>query len=252
VTDALTLGATEVQVWHGSLDQSPGVVERFSQILSDDEHARAKRFHFEIDRKHFIVARGYLRLLISRYQEIPPAEIQFAYSAYGKPQLLTSTALVRPFHFNLAHSGGIALYAFTRVGEIGVDVELIRPDFTTDDIAQRFFSPAEFDCLKRMSEKLRHEAFFSCWTRKEAIIKAVGTGLSLPLNQFDVTLSPGEPAKLLRTTWDESEAARWSLKAIDVGPNYAAAVAVAGHDWQLTSYQVDNEIYGLEPLGSRP
>lgn len=189
-------------------------------------------------------------MLISRYQAIPPAEIQFSYGAYGKPELVTPTAQ-DPFNFNVAHSGGLGLYGFTRVGEIGVDVELIQPEFTGDDIAQRFFSPAECACLSEISAELRHEAFFKCWTRKEAFIKAIGIGLTLPLNQFDVTLSPGEPAQLLRTRWDESEAARWSLQAIDVGPDYAAAVAVAGHGWQLTCSEVVNEMHVLEPLSSR-
>lgn len=224
------------------------MVERFDQLLSDDEHVRANRFHFETDRQHFIVARGCLRMLISRYQQIPPAEIQFSYGAHGKPQLVTSTAPVGPFNFNLAHSGGLALYAFTRVGEVGVDVELIRPEFTGDDIAQRFFSSAECACLNELSAELRPKAFFNCWTRKEAFIKAIGIGLSLPLNEFDVTLSPAGPAQLLRTRWDETEAARWSLKAIDVGSDYAAAVAVAGHDWQLTCSEIDDETFGVSPV----
>jgi 4'-phosphopantetheinyl transferase len=227
------------------------MIERFAQLLSDDEHVRANRFHFETDRQHFIVARGYLRILISRYQGIPPADIQFSYGVYGKPDLVTSTPQLGPFNFNLAHSGGLALYAFTRVGEVGVDVELIRSEFTGADIAERFFSPAECACLNELSPELRPEAFFNCWTRKEAFIKAIGIGLSLPLNEFDVTLSPAEPAELLRTRWDESEAARWSLKAIDVGSNYAAAVAVAGHDWQLTCSEVDNQMQAVEPLWLR-
>ena len=250
MTYALTLGTNDVQVWRGYLDQPPATVDRFSELLSDDELSRANRFHFEIDRKHFIVARGYLRMLISRYQEIPPAEIQFSYTTYGKPLLVTTNPQVQPFHFNLAHSGGLAVYAFTRIGEVGVDVERIRPDFAADEIAERFFSPDECACLKKLSKELRHQAFFDCWTRKEAIIKAVGTGLSLPLDQFDVTLAPGDPPQLLRTRWNESEAARWSLKVIDAGPDYAAAVAVAGHDWQLTSYEVDSEVPALEPYMS--
>lgn len=251
MTYALPLGARDVHVWRASLDQAPVIVERLSQLLSDDEHVRANRFHFETDRKHFTVARGWLRLLISRYQEIPPADIQFSYGAHGKPQLATSTARVHPFNFNLAYSGAVALYAFTRVGEVGVDVELIRPDFTGDDVAQRFFSPAECACLNDLSAELRHAAFFNCWTRKEAFIKAIGIGLSLPLDQFDVTLSPAEPAKLIRTRWDDSVAARWSLKAIDVGSDYAAAVAVAGHDWHMTFSEVDEQMHTLAPLWSR-
>jgi 4'-phosphopantetheinyl transferase len=236
-----TLGAKDVHVWRVSLDQAPAIVERLHQLLSTDEHARASRFHFETDRQHFIVARGCLRMILSRYLEIPPAEIQFSYGAHGKPQLATSTAQIHPLNFNLAHSGSLALYAFTRVGEIGVDLERIRSEFTGDDIAQRFFSAAEVARLNELSAELRHEAFFNCWTRKEAFIKAIGIGLSLSLDQFDVTLGPAEPAELLRTRWDENEAARWSLKAIDVGSGYVAAVAVAGRDWQLTSSEVDKE-----------
>jgi 4'-phosphopantetheinyl transferase len=242
VSYALTLGARDVHVWRASLDQAPTTVERFRRLLSDDEHVRANRFHFEIDRQHFIVARGYLRMLISRYQQIPPTEIQFSYSAYGKPQLVDSPARIQPFHFNLAHSGSVAVYAFTQVGQVGVDVELIRPDFTGDEIAERFFSAAECAGLKRLPEEIRHQAFFNCWTRKEALIKAIGSGLSLPLHEFDVTLSPGEPAELLQTRWDESEAARWSLKAIEVGADYAAAVAVAGHDWELIFSEIDKQM----------
>lgn len=239
--DQLTLGARDVHVWRVSLDQETAIVEQLRQILSPDEHARANRFHFERHRQHFIVARGYLRRIVSGYLEIPPAEIQFSYGAQGKPQLATSSAQRQPFNFNLAHSGSLALYAFTRVGEIGVDLERIRPELTSEDIAERFFSASEVARLNELSAELRHEAFFNCWTRKEAFIKALGTGLSLSLDQFDVTLAPTEPAALLRTRWDESEAARWSLKTIDVGSGYVAAVAVAGRDWHLTCSEVDKE-----------
>jgi 4'-phosphopantetheinyl transferase len=179
--------------------------------------------------------------MLARYLETAPHEIQFSYSPHGKPELAITTSQARPLNFNLAHSGGLALYAFTRVGAIGVDLEQVRPDITGDDIARRFFSSNEVARLTNLPANLRHQAFFNCWTRKEAFIKAKGIGLSLPLDQFDVTLAPDEPAELLRTRWDENEASRWSLKAIDVGPGYIAAVAVAGHDWQLTCFEVDTK-----------
>lgn len=249
MTYASTLGEKDVHVWRVSLDQAPPIVARLTQLLSSDEHTRADRFHFETHRQRFIVARGCLRLLLSRYLEISPAEIHFSYSANGKPLLATSTPTIEPLSFNLAHSDSLALYAFTRVAEIGIDLERIRPEFTGDDIAKRFFSAVEVASLNELPKELRNEAFFNCWTRKEAFIKAIGIGLSLPLDQFDVTLSPAEPAELIRTRWDDSEAARWSLKAIDVGPDYAAAVAVAGHDWELTYSEIDNEIHAFESLG---
>lgn len=237
----LTLGAKDVHVWRASLEQTPAIVERLRQLLSDDELVRAGRFHFEKDRKHFITARGCLRVILSRYLGISSAEIQFSYGVNGKPRLASSSAHGPTVYFNLAHSERFALYALTSVGEIGVDLERIRPEFTGEEIAKRFFSPEEVASLNEVSAELRHEAFFNCWTRKEAFIKATGVGLSLALDQFDVTLSPNEPAKLLRTRWDETEAARWSLKAIDVASGYVAAVAVAGRDWQLTFSDIDEE-----------
>jgi 4'-phosphopantetheinyl transferase len=237
--DRPLLGTGDVHIWRVSLDQPQAIVERFRQLLSVDEQARAARFHFERDRQHFIVARGCLRTILARYLEIDPREIQFAYTPYGKPELSPPSSQAQPLNFNLAHSGGFALYALTEVGEIGVDLEHVRPEFTGDDIARRFFSSDEIASLTKLPANVRHEAFFNCWTRKEAFIKAKGMGLSLPLDQFDVTLAPGEPATLLRTRWDESEASRWSLQAIDLGPGYVAAVAVASRDWELSFFDVD-------------
>jgi 4'-phosphopantetheinyl transferase len=225
---------TDVHVWRVDLNQPPAIIERCRQLLSVDEQARADRFHFECDRQHFIVARGFLRAMLASYLEIDARAVQFSYAPHGKPELANSSSQPQSLNFNLAHSGDFALYAFTRVGDVGVDLEHIRRDFTSDDIARRFFSSNEVGCLSRLPADVRHEAFFNCWTRKEAFLKAKGIGLSLPLDQFDVTLAPAEPAALLITRWDETEATRWSLKAIDVGPGYVAAVAVAGYDWELT------------------
>ncbi|MCU1267663.1 MAG: 4-phosphopantetheinyl transferase superfamily protein [Acidobacteria bacterium] len=236
--DQSSLATSEVQIWRASLDQSPTTVDHLRQLLAPDEQSRADRFHFEADRRHFIVARGYLRTLLGRYLGLAPQGIQFVYTKYGKPSL--AMELDQHLKFNLAHSGGLALYAFTLLGEIGIDLEHIRPEFTGDDIARRFFSATEVTALDQLPVTERHQAFFDCWTRKEAFIKAKGPGLSLGLDQFDVTLSPDRPAKLLRTGWDEAEASRWSLQAIDVGPAYAAAVAIEAHDWQVSYFQVKN------------
>src|SRR5690242_5978144 len=166
------IGARDVHVWRATLDVTPIIVDRLREVLSDDELSRAKRFHFERDVHHFIVARGYLRTILSRYLKTPAAEIEFAYGANGKPELADSCAQTSRLYFNLAHSEALALYAFTRIGEIGVDLEFIRTEFTGDEIANRFFSPGEVACLNAVSAELRHEAFFNCWIRKEAFIKA--------------------------------------------------------------------------------
>src|SRR5260370_17177542 len=234
--DGPTLGTKDGHIWRGSLEKSRATIQQLRKLLSLDEQARSDRFHLERDRQHFVVARGCLRTLLARYLEIAPTKIQFSYGPHGKPRLATSTSLARRLNFNLAHSGGFALYAFTQVGEIGVDLEHVRPELTGDDIARRFFSSNEVARLSQLPVGERHESFYNCWTRKEAFIKAKGIGLSLALDQFDVTLAPTEPTVLLRTRWDETEASRWSLEVIDAGPGYVAAVAVAGQDWQLTCF----------------
>jgi 4'-phosphopantetheinyl transferase len=203
--------------------------------LSEDEGARAARFYFQKDREHFIVARGLLRSILGRYLDSEPSTLRFSYSNYGKPALVGAEEAA--LRFNLSHSGGLALLAVTRGREIGVDLERVRPDFVDDQIAERFFSPREVARLRALPPGVQLEAFFTCWTRKESYIKAHGEGLSLPLDGFDVTLTPGEPAALLSTRGDLREAALWSLRALHPWPGYVAALAVEGHDWQLKTWR---------------
>jgi len=139
--------------------------------------------------------------------------------------------------FNMSHSHGEALYAVTRGREIGIDLEFIRCDLEVEQIAERFFSQCEIATLRALPVSLRKHAFFLCWTRKEAYIKARGQGLSLPLDQFDVSLIPGEPSALLSTQPDSDEALRWSLQELTPAPGYAAALAVEGRGWSLSCWQ---------------
>jgi len=231
---ALTLAPDEVHVWRASLEQPGSRVGELRALLSPEEGARAARFHFEKDRVHFVVARGVLRTLLGLYLASRPAELSFAYSPFGKPALAHAPG-TRPILFNVSHSGGLALYAFTRGREVGVDVEQERADFTGDEIAERFFSAREVEALRAVGHDLRTRAFFNCWTRKEAYIKAVGEGLSRPLDSFAVSLAPGEPAALLYSA-DASETSRWSLRELSPAPGYAAALAVEGHGWRLLCY----------------
>lgn len=192
------------------------------RLLDPDEVSRANRFYFEKDRKHFAVARGFLRSLLGRYLDADPKQLQFNYGEYGKPSLPGAGRL----RFNVSHSHGLALYALTEGRDIGVDVEYVRADFTSDEIARRFFSPFEVESLCGLPAEERVASFFRCWTRKEAYIKATGLGLSQPLDGFDVTLRPGERAALLRTEAGSPE--NWSMANVEVGPGYAGAVAVEG------------------------
>jgi 4'-phosphopantetheinyl transferase len=233
----LAVSTNAVDVWRALLDQPEEIVESLAQLLSADEQARANRFHFEIHRRHFVVARACLRKLLARYVGVEPQAIRFTYTTYGKPELASTSERAAQVNFNLAHSGGLAVYAFTGIGEIGVDLEDIRPEFTGDEIARRFFSATEVACLDQLPVDERALAFFNCWTRKEAFIKAKGMGLSLALDQFDVTLAPDTEPALLSTKWDESEAGRWSLRALDPGVGYVGAIAVPAHDWQLNCWE---------------
>jgi 4'-phosphopantetheinyl transferase len=203
--------------------------------LTADERQRAERYIFQKDRTHFVVARGLLRVLLGCYLRQEPQHLHFTYGPHGKPALATDTGRVA-LRFNVSHSHSLALYAITRGREVGVDVERIRPEVVQEKIAERFFSPREVTVLRALPTPLQAPAFFACWTRKEAYMKATGDGLTLPLNQFDVSLAPGEPAALLRTAWDPKEAARWTLQDLAPAPGYRAAVAVAGHAWRLTCW----------------
>jgi 4'-phosphopantetheinyl transferase len=233
---ALTLSNHDVHVWRTSLELNTDHVRRLRQTLSADEIVRAERFHFERDRRHFIVARGVLRMILSRYLGLGPHQLGFCYSSYGKPALATAPG--RDWlRFNVSHSHELALYAITCGREVGIDIEYMRDDVATDAIAERYFSPREVRTFRALPAPQRREAFFACWTRKEAYIKARGEGLSFPLDRFDVSLAPGEPPALLRTLGDPHEACRWSLRALAPGAAYMAALVVEGHNWQLTCWQ---------------
>lgn len=234
---SLKLRSDEVHVWLTKLDRSPLFVQRLLCTLTEDERSRAERFYFQLDRGHFIVVRGALRFILSRYLDLAPGQLRFCYSEYGKPSLAKELGGDR-VRFNVSHSHGLALFAFTYGREIGIDLERIRPGVIDEHIAERFFSPQETRKLRALPREAQDEAFFKCWTRKEAYIKAKGEGLSMPLDSFEVSLIPGEPAALLSTKGDPQERSRWSLLELFPAPGFVAAVAVQGDDWQLKCYSL--------------
>jgi 4'-phosphopantetheinyl transferase len=222
----------EVHVWIAPLSQPETRVADCRTLLSTDERTRADRFHFEKDRTAYTVARAALKSLLGKYMDLPPAAISFEYTSHGKPYLRREVNSA-DISFNISHSHGLALLAFGIGRQVGVDVERIRPDFGTLEIAQRFFSKSEVEALLAQPPDQQADCFFNCWTRKEAYIKAIGEGLSCPLHRFDVTLAMDEPARLLATRVDSQDASHWSMHNLDVGAGYKAAVIAEGTDWRL-------------------
>lgn len=226
----------EVHVWRATLDLPATQCEYLRQTLSTDEIERAERFFFERDRTHFIAARGVLRSILGQYVEIAPQQLRFTYSSYGKPALehLEGQIDVR---FNVSHSHGLALYAIACGRDVGVDLERIRPEVAGEEIAARFFAPQEYTALCAIPATARQQAFFTCWTRKEAYIKARGEGLSHALDQFAVSLTAYAPVTITTTGTATQDVARWSLQDLWPDPHYAAALAVEGHNWRLRCWQ---------------
>ncbi|HMR63550.1 MAG TPA: 4'-phosphopantetheinyl transferase superfamily protein [Anaerolineae bacterium] len=227
------LADQDLHVWCAVLDQPDYIVTRLAQLLSIDEQARASRFVFEKDRRHFTVGRGILRQILARYLPVAPAYLRFNYSPYGKPALDESFQL----SFNLSHSHGLAVYAVTRRRKVGIDLERVRPLEDMTGLARRFFSPAEFEALSSLSALDEPVGFFSAWTRKEAYVKAVGSGLSHPLHEFDVSLTPDRPAELLYVKNDPGASKRWSLASLQPALGYIGALCLEAHDCQTTFWR---------------
>jgi len=229
--EAVALGKDEIHVWRVHLDDfDDGALDRFKATLAPDEQARADRFVFPRDRNGFTATRGILRELLSRYLHRAPAQIEFDYGPQGKPSLRERSS-EKSIQFNVSHSHGVALLAFAVARAVGVDVELVRPDFAGEGIALRYFSPQEVNELRSLPSSQRDEGFFLCWTRKEAYIKARSEGLHVPLESFHVSLTPGEPAIL-----QAADSSRWSLRSLRPAPRYAAALVGEGKQWQLQGW----------------
>jgi 4'-phosphopantetheinyl transferase len=220
----------EIHVWRAYLDcEEPGL-HRFDETLAPDEKARANRFVFRQDRNRYVAARGALRELLGRYLDRSPAAVEFDYTTKGKPSLRAALN-ERSIQFNVSHSRGLALLAFALGRNLGIDVEFIRPESPADEIAQRYFSPKELMELRTLPPSLRAEGFYLCWTRKEAYIKATGEGLHVPLESFNVSLTPGLPERL-----ESADSDRWSMRSLYPDPLYAGALVAEGRHLRLRQW----------------
>ena len=226
------MGNYEVHVWWAALDREEPAILRLWRSLSADERARSDQFHFRQDRDRYIVGRGLLRSILGDYLAMEPQHLEFRYGPHGKPHL-TGQRGGSELCFNLSHANGLAIYAITRNRSIGVDLEQMRAEVQHEVLAGQFFAPGEVADLRALPASKREQAFFACWTRKEAYVKAKGGGLSIPLEHFEVSLQPGAPVRLVSAEEGPAEASRWSLRELNPVPGYAAALCVEGHDWEL-------------------
>jgi 4'-phosphopantetheinyl transferase len=215
-------GSRVVHVWSIWLNAPASVNREYRNLLSQIEKERADRFVFEHLTRSHELSHGALRLLLAHILNCRAQEVEFIYGPRGKPFLQGDSRI----KFNMAHSGNLALYAVTFDVEIGVDVEEMREVPDMDQIAARYFCDAEAEELRALGAGgPAMQAFFRCWTRKEAYIKAMGDGLYIPLDQFQVTLSSSEPVKFVHIGKDEGVATRWALHHLDPAPGYIGALA---------------------------
>ena len=220
------LAAGDVHVWTFPLDVPPLRRVLLEPLLSRDEHERARRFKFARDRERYIVGRAVLRCILAGYRHDDPRALTFEYGRHGKPVLASVHRRSAPY-FNLAHCEGLALCAVTEEAEVGVDLERVVDLPDAELVAREYFSASEREALEALPPDQRAAAFFNCWTRKEAYLKATSEGLSAPLDRFDVTLAPGEPARILRIKGSARDAALWTLHSLEPAAGFVGALAMA-------------------------
>jgi 4'-phosphopantetheinyl transferase len=216
------LWPSEIHIWLQQLSLSPPALALLHSSLSEDEKQRASLFQFDRDRVRFVAARGTLRTILAQYLKTPQAKIRLCYGKQGKP-FLPSDANGETLNFNLSHSQDVAIFAFGRDRDIGIDVENIRTDFDYEELARHNFSVSEKRSLDNLPSKSRADGFYLCWTRKEAYIKARGEGLQISLDSFDVNLDPGVPAKFLRGV-----DSNWKILSFAAEKQYPAALVYRG------------------------
>lgn len=226
------LAQNVVHIWRASLDQPDEVIAHLQHNLSPEELARVKRFCFEKDRRHWIVARGLLRHLLGQYLDIEPAHIVFRYNAHGKP-FVEHPITGRTLQFNLSHSADLAVYAFIHFRPLGIDVQYTRrkPKVDCEKMARYQFSQYEYEALHTLPKEEREAAFYRCWARKEAYLKARGSGMSIALDQFDVAFLPGESPALLASRENPDEVTYWSFQEVPFKHDFVGALVVEGPGW---------------------
>lgn len=237
----LTFPTDRIDVWRVPLDFAEPPEAEFRWVLAPDEVQRAARFHFDSHRGRYIRCRAALRILLGRYLRRPPEEIRFQYENNGKPEIAYPRD-APDLHFNVSDSGALALIAAGCRNNIGVDIEKLRPMPDLLNIAKRFFSAREVQAILALREHQREEAFFACWTRKEAFLKATGVGLSYPLSKFSVSVDPDGPAALCEVNGESSAADPWFLTDLYPEEGFRGALACDGKDFSIARWSFDPEV----------
>ncbi|WP_052887883.1 4'-phosphopantetheinyl transferase family protein [Thermogemmatispora carboxidivorans] len=244
----LSLAQGEVHIWCASLALSAARMAELATVLTLAEQEHAARFRSAQARQQFVAARAILRLILSHYLGQPPQQLRLRTNPWGKPELDSEPASLQSMlTFNLSHSEALALYAVADGRAIGIDLEYLRPlpGAELEQLAARYFAPAEYQALLSLTDEEKLPAFFRCWTRKEAYVKARGQGLSLPLDAFEVSLAPDSPARLLASAEEPDAPQRWSLLAIEPAPAYTAALAVEGHIERVAYFRWNDQELAL-------
>lgn len=226
------LGRGEVHLWRISLADHEGRLTKFAGALIEEERLRAERFRFDLDRNLYVLSRGALRLLLAAYTGQRADQLEFRYGSQGKPSIDSEE-----LQFNLSHSGGLCTAVFARDIRVGVDIEEKSRDASFLDLAERFFAPSERRALASMPEERIRDAFYAVWTRKEAYIKALGEGVTHGLDNFSVTVEPGEERPMVHSDRDPLAAETWSMISFEPKSGFAGAMAMEGHGHRITTLE---------------
>jgi 4'-phosphopantetheinyl transferase len=237
----LSLPANTVHVWRADLGLEAAHLRRLERNLSADEKERASRFRFARDRDRFAGARGLLREILAPYLDVSPGQLRFGYGAHGKPFLAGEEH--SDLRFNVSHSFDAMLLAIARLREVGVDVEGVSNNIglTIDEIGDTVLSEPEKQAVARSDGEDKRTNFLRFWTLKEALIKADGRGVSLPLERIDVSAPEGRVAVVNEATGEWRRCPRWTLRTLTPFPGYVAALAAEGQDWRLALWHWPRE-----------
>jgi 4'-phosphopantetheinyl transferase len=222
-----------VHVWVILLPEVRAQLDSLRNLLSPEENRRAARFAFERDQQRFVLSRGTLRVLLAQYLNREPDRIHFRYGAYGKPALTEEESRAPDLRFNVSHSGDYCLCAVALGREVGVDVEIVRPDIECLPLAERFFTKREYEDLQREPVDGRHPRFFRYWTCKEAYLKALGLGIASGLERVEVSFKEDGSVECGMMEGGPAPRPDYVIRPVSIAGNVEAAVAAEGDDWEL-------------------